>query len=369
MSKSGSIAQIAESLYEAALQPERWRMALNEANDFIGADGACLLCWPGIKPDAVWSERLDDLATVFIEEGWNKRNLRLTRAVALRHTRRVMRESDLFTREELDKLPFNAEFINKQGYRWVAGMFIAEGPGAMTAFAVERKAKAEPFERSDIDRIEALYPHLRRAGEIAGRMGEAKGAGMLETFEQLGCAAILLDFTGRAQRMNQRARRYVGQAIQMFHGQLVTAHRDANAAFQSLIGDILQPTASSLQPPVLAPVPRPDGRPLIAYGMPVSRSAADIFHHSKALLVLIDPDENHSPNELVLRHGFKLTPAECRLTLALGEGATVSEFAARQGITVGTARIQLKAVMAKTATRRQSELVALLARLSRAHAN
>jgi DNA-binding CsgD family transcriptional regulator len=210
---------------------------------------------------------------------------------------------------------------------------------------------------------------MSRAAEIASRLAEARDTGALDAFEQLGCAAILLDFLGRTQRMNQRARKYLGKAVIVTDGQLATAHKDSNAAFQQLIADLLQPAPSVSGAPILAHLPRPDARPLIAYGMPISRSAQEIFHHSRAILVMVDPDENQSPPEIVLRHGFKLTPAECRLTLALGEGATVSEFAARQGISVGTARIQLKAVMAKMATRRQSELVALLARLSRAHAN
>jgi DNA-binding CsgD family transcriptional regulator len=82
------------------------------------------------------------------------------------------------------------------------------------------------------------------------------------------------------------------------------------------------------------------------------------------MVLLIDPDAQVTPPELILRHGFSLTPAETRLALALARGSTLAEFADAQGIAVGTARIQLKSVMAKTATHRQADLVALLARLS-----
>ncbi|MEP7008614.1 MAG: hypothetical protein ABI810_21725 [Sphingomonas bacterium] len=54
---------------------------------------------------------------------------------------------------------------------------------------------------------------------------------------------------------------------------------------------------------------------------------------------------------------FGLTPAEAHLAAALGTGSSVADHAAERGITIGTARIQLKQVLAKTAAGRQSELV------------
>ena len=363
--KPEHFTQIVDLFYEAALQPEHWRSALHEISQHFRAEGASLMAWPGPHSQTIWSEGLDGLAKVYFDEGWNARDVRLTRAVALRHTKLVLRESDLFSPEELDTLPFHADFINRLGFRWLVGTFIGESRGRLTAFVAERKAEAEPFSLEDVAAMQALNPHMRRAAEIASRLGEAKNAGMLDAFEELGCAAILLDFTGRVQHMNKRARQHLGQDIHMVHGQLNTADKSANRPFQQLIADLLRPPSPEANAPVLANVPRRSGRPLFAYGMPVARSAQEIFQHSKAILILVDPDEHSNPPELVLRHGFNLTPAESRLARALGEGDTLNEFAERQGISVGTARIQLKAVMAKTSTRRQSELVALLARLSR----
>ena len=366
--KSEDFAHIVDLFYEAALQPEHWRTTLHEMSLHLRAEGTCLMAWPGPHTETLCSEGLDELAKVYCDEAWYKRDLRMARAVALRHTKVVLRESDLFSLEELDTLPFNTEFINRLGFRWVAGTFIGESRGRLTAFVAERKARAEPFGAEEVAVIQALNPHMRRAAEIASRLGEAKNAGMLDAFEELGCAAILLDFGGRVQHMNKQARRHLGQDIHLLHGQLSTANKQANHAFQQLIADLLRPPSPEANAPILANVPRQNGRPLFAYGMPVARSAQEIFQHSKAILILVDPDEQSSPPEIVLRHGFNLTPAESRLALALGEGDTLHEFALRQGVSVGTVRIQLKAVMAKTSTRRQSELVALLGRLSRANA-
>jgi len=54
---------------------------------------------------------------------------------------------------------------------------------------------------------------------------------------------------------------------------------------------------------------------------------------------------------------FSLTPAEARLAAALGSGTQLADFATARGISLGTARVQLKQVLAKTASGRQAELI------------
>ena len=103
------------------------------------------MAWPGPHTEALWSQGLDELAKAFVAGGWYTNNLRMARAVALRHTKLVLRESDLFSPEELDTLPFNADFINRLGFRWVIGTFIGESRGRLTAFVAERKANAAPL--------------------------------------------------------------------------------------------------------------------------------------------------------------------------------------------------------------------------------
>ena len=61
---------------------------------------------------------------------------------------------------------------------------------------------------------------------------------------------------------------------------------------------------------------------------------------------------------VAVQHG--LTQAEARLAVALCEGLSVEEAAARFGVSLATVRAQLKAVFAKTGTRRQAELVGRL---------
>jgi DNA-binding CsgD family transcriptional regulator len=358
---------LTHSFYEAAVQPDLWPVTLAKASNVFGADGSCIVAFPSSALGAVWSPGLDDLAEPFFEEGWYAKNERLARAAPKRHQHPVMTESDLFTEEELDRHPFNAEFINAHGYRWGAGCFLSEVDGWMTAFTVERKAHRDRYGREEVEAMATILPHMRSAAQVASRLALAKGEGMLDAFDKMCCAAILVTCTGRVHRYNRQTENYLNRDIRIVQGCLVTSHNESNHILQRLIGGVLgMPNKPALESETLLAIGRrdPAKRPLFALGIPILGAAQDVFQHSKAMILLIDPDAQMTPRELILRHGFGLTPAETRVAMAMAAGMTVNDFADKHQIAVGTVRIQLKSIMAKTSTHRQADLLALLARLS-----
>jgi DNA-binding CsgD family transcriptional regulator/GAF domain-containing protein len=68
------------------------------------------------------------------------------------------------------------------------------------------------------------------------------------------------------------------------------------------------------------------------------------------------------PSKDALCSDFGLTPAEAYIALGIVRGETLASLAAARGITIATARTQLKLVFAKLGAHRQSQLVALLSR-------
>jgi DNA-binding CsgD family transcriptional regulator len=80
------------------------------------------------------------------------------------------------------------------------------------------------------------------------------------------------------------------------------------------------------------------------------------------LVCVTDPDAALSLSERRLSELFGLTHAERRLALALFEGSSLQQAAAKLCISVNTASVQLSRIFEKTGVNRQSALVALLAR-------
>jgi DNA-binding CsgD family transcriptional regulator len=82
-----------------------------------------------------------------------------------------------------------------------------------------------------------------------------------------------------------------------------------------------------------------------------------------ALLLLTDLEERRVVSPHSTEEVFGLTATQARVASLLAEGSSLAEIARDIGITPSTARNHLKAVFARTGTRRQGELVSLLSRL------
>jgi len=78
------------------------------------------------------------------------------------------------------------------------------------------------------------------------------------------------------------------------------------------------------------------------------------------LVFLSDPSSKPASRAAVLRALYGLTPTESRLADLLLQGFEVREAAGHMRTTLETARFHLKRVLAKTGTRRQTELMRLM---------
>ena len=83
-----------------------------------------------------------------------------------------------------------------------------------------------------------------------------------------------------------------------------------------------------------------------------------------ALLMLVSPAPIKIAPTPFLRSLFDLTPAEARVAAALMQGDDLRKIAADNRIAVETVRRHLKSIFSKTDTHRQSQLVAMLLRVS-----
>jgi DNA-binding CsgD family transcriptional regulator len=87
-----------------------------------------------------------------------------------------------------------------------------------------------------------------------------------------------------------------------------------------------------------------------------------LFSSGRVILLLTDLRSPLRPEATQFSAAFGLTAAEAKLAAKLASGVGIDAAASSLGVSRETARSQLKAVFAKTNTRRQAELAGLLAR-------
>lgn len=229
-------------------------------------------------------------------------------------------------------------------------------------FRISRDHSMPDFSRRERDMFQALVPHLRIAVRLFERLqfAGAQHGVFNSTAQGLGLALVVLDRNRRLVSTNPLADRLLAE------GEGIVRHGDElilqDSAHQRLVGDMLSGSPGPSPLPRFR-IARPRHGDLVATARALDLSAIHAGAGALALF-LARPGPEASTDPQALRDLLGLTAAEARLTAMLAEGHTLVESARRLGIAHNTAKVQLRAVFAKTGVHRQAQLVALLASLN-----
>jgi DNA-binding CsgD family transcriptional regulator len=217
------------------------------------------------------------------------------------------------------------------------------------------------YSEGEIDALRALLPHLRNAIRVQRHTAGPRHK-RTRALRCAGCACAR-----RAARRRRRAsdlckprRRNVASRgerppLEPRWPQRCLARDDARAAHVRSGGALLIERAPPDEPlhALISPL---DAR----HRPPNARGDA----RGTAMLVLIDPQSSRRGVETRLVALFGLTPTEARVASEVDKGHHPRDIADTLQILPSTVRTHLHHVFAKTATRRQSELMRLMAQLA-----
>ncbi len=174
----------------------------------------------------------------------------------------------------------------------------------------------------------------------------------LDLLDRLGCGYLLVEDERRILEINVAASLILGfnpdSALNFHH--LTTAFRQLLARTRN---------RPKLGPLVWIVIWNKEEAPFI-----LNQAAEVGAPPGISVVMLLDLDARLQPNPFMLRRMFGLTLAETRLALQLARGDRPADIARRCGVSRTTVSSQLAALFMKTNTRRQAELVTLLARLA-----
>ena len=110
------------------------------------------------------------------------------------------------------------------------------------------------------------------------------------------------------------------------------------------------------------PLPRPDGAPLSLLVSPYRALPRTPGHdHGTTLIVFSDPEARIEVPERAIAQMFGLAPAQARLVAALVAGETMADYADSVGISMNTAKTQMRQIFLKTGVNRQADLIRAVA--------
>ncbi|KGF80261.1 hypothetical protein IA69_19920 [Massilia sp. JS1662] len=329
-------------LYRCASEPAGWTPFLNNFCERLGFKAAVvhgITFDGGIHARSFWRvhDRHSDIDAYdrLISDAGNPR---LDVQRALLGTNRLVGDADLFRRagEQRDR----AHIEDREaalGMGNFLGTLVPVAPDTYYAIALHRDAgDRSAYSPRDRARVESLVPHLVQAARMGHEADRRQAwAGLLEqAIAAFPLAAWIVDGDGRVAWRNDRAAELAraGHGIRVMPGGRLH------------LGD-----------GIAAGVPGCHRIGGDATGLhAVIRRLGDGPHH---LVAATEPGRMPGVPVASLRAYFGLTEAEACLAAALVGGSALETYAQARGVVIGTARNQLKQVLAKVGVPRQSELV------------
>ena len=277
---------------------------------------------------------------------------------------RIYRTHDWVSDERLERTEFYQDWLRQQDVQYGLVGVVHRDAHFSARLALARPKDAGPFNAREERLLARLLPHARRAFVTGLRLRrlEVERRALGASIGALDEAVLALGPQGDLVFANAKAMRLLAGdgGIRIDPRGLLCCEVPADTdRLRSAVASALGTRRAPTRVGSLCAVTRAGALPLVITIVPL-QSETVLGRETSALLLVRDPDSRAPTDPEQLIRLFGLTPAEARLASCIADGEDLPSVARALGIARETARNQLKAVFAKTGTRRQVELVRLI---------
>lgn len=373
MQKSDRLIAAIESIYIAASKSSHWPSALQSIADCFDDVGAILIYG---RDDGSFGV-IDSLSLKHVSADyalhWSDRDTRAIRARERGYffKRDIVTDRDLLSAAEMETDPFYVDFLQRHGLKYFVAATVSPGPHIEVAISVQRALGKAEYSDEELKMMEQLAPHVESSLRLGIHLmdSEAVSVGLGAAMARIGIGVFALDSLGRVISSNTASQALLGDGLNVVQDRLVLANPTASAEAINAIRSALDGSPDVPEretKPVLVHRESPK-RPLVLYVLPIpaSHHPEDRFlTRARAIVLLMNPAATGVADPSLVRDVLGVTLGEAKIAALVGSGLSPKEAAERLGIAEETARSVLKRVFFKVGVSRQSELAAIIARLS-----
>jgi DNA-binding CsgD family transcriptional regulator len=374
MREAEELSRVIGEVYDASLDPALWPHAIESICGYVGAASASLhsqdsvtratdaLFWWGRASTAphyfkIYLDKYGKINPIF--PGVVFFDLELPVAVP-----------DVISCEEFVRTRFFQEWLAPQSL--MDGLFsnLEKGATSCALFTAMRHAAQGPVDDRMRRRFELITPHVRRAmliGKVID-LHRVEAAALADSLDELASGLFIVDSNGRIIHANLSAHRLIAEA------NLLRAPNGRIAALDLQSRNLLDVFSAAKagdaavgKKGIALPLTARTGERYVAHVLPLTsgarRKAGVSYAATAAMFIRKAALDLPSPPE-ALASQFKLTPAEVRVLFAIVEIGGVPEVAPVLGIADQTVKSHLHHIYEKTETKRQADLVKLVASYS-----
>jgi DNA-binding CsgD family transcriptional regulator len=221
---------------------------------------------------------------------------------------------------------------------------------------------------AELRRMRMLLPHLRRAVLISKALDlrTVQAAAFADTIDGIAAGVFLVSPQGELVHANARGQAMLdkGEPLRFEAGTLIAADAAVQASLQKAFADSVNGDAAIEANGMALPLRSAADAHYIAHVLPLAsgaRLSAGAFHSAAAALFVREAKVDLAVAVNAAAKLYGLTPAEERVARAIVELGGIAPVASLTGMSESTVKKQLEHVFEKTGTRRQAELVKLIA--------
>jgi DNA-binding CsgD family transcriptional regulator len=345
---------VMDRVHESAFLPELWPKALEQVASLGKCAYGAIFATEGDEIGG-WLTPETKAGTFkrFVDEGWNARHPLAKRAFRFNEPR-FTTELDFATVEDIEREEVYQKFFRPAGIFWGAKTMV-NGPGhSRIAFSLRRPYEDGPITREEADRLTTWRPELARALMVSTRLQFERARSTLDTLQALGLPSAAISRKGRLAIANSLFQDLIPTTFQDRASRLHVVDRDTDSLLRAFLE---KGPDQGLTIPLKAAM---DRGPMLIHLVPIVGNSHDLFVMASWAMVIVPISAPKGAQASILEGLFDLTPGEARVARALATGLELEAAAANFGVSSATVRSQLKSIFAKTGTRRQADLVAML---------
>jgi DNA-binding CsgD family transcriptional regulator/PAS domain-containing protein len=377
---AATLSGLIGSIYDCALDPQRWPETLKHIQhelDFGGASlsvtampsGKVLLEIMSLpKFIARWAKLIELTRTKWgpnAAEMWGGldkfRSLPLGEPIVL---------SQLRNRSEWTSNPIYSKWGRRFGIHDILAIGLARDTTMMGSLALVRFASQGDIGEVEMEATGLLIPHLQRAVAISKLLDlKSVAAATFETaLDTLAVAVILTDADLRIVHANTAARALFMSrgSLHSQGGKLSLRSTAASAALALAVRQAASNEATIGKRGIGVPAIDLDGAPSVLHVLPLNHGELrpGLAPSAVAAIFVAPAVSPTPPPHDAVAALFDLTQAEARVFAQIAEGKTQAEIANALGVEGSTVKTHLLHIFAKTGTHRQAELVKLAASMA-----
>jgi DNA-binding CsgD family transcriptional regulator/PAS domain-containing protein len=366
MTTIDDFSRTVQTIYDAAVGPGDWAVALEAISVAMGASVCSLVTSDGEHKQFAFSSAGTDPASMTTYNDYYGALDHLPVAPESMPVGTIATRDQLVPRDVVARSEFYNDWAhpNECG-DGVFSVLSRHGDGA-SWLAIAARAKQDPFGTPErLGLAGALVPHLQQALGTRARLSELD-----HQYRELASAVDLLTDgiaivgpAGWVIHLNPAAEAMLGgdDGFSLRAGHLTAAVSRIGGAFDRIVHQALDRGRWTVATGGCVAVPRRSGlRPYLVRVIPLGLGDSGGAGSPSAMVIIVDPERESEPELEALRRVYGLTKTEAEVALRVLDGSGLGPIADELSVSLSTVRTHLQHVFDKTQTHRQAELVRLL---------